>query len=815
MKRKISLILAAMLLVGTMPITNSLSVTAASSDGEAVASTTGADAFEFSDIVINLGATESEMNFVWYQNDSTPGTLLLARAADVVDGEMPEYAESFTATSTLAADGNYSNQVTATGLSANTEYAYQPTCGDNKADIYYFTTDGYGDFSFIYVADPQVNSSNGNREKWAATLEFIENTEVFDGSAFMLSAGDEVNQYTVSAGETIVGSEAEYDVYLNHDFMRKMPSMNVLGNHDVSERFNQHFHIANESTESTTMTKGNNNSYFVYNDVLFINVNGNVQSASKMAAQRAFVKEAVEAYPNAKWRVVITHQSMYGVAYHATEAYILNMRQNYIPIYDEFDIDIVLQGHDHVYCRTFLMENFVAYDDVSYYDDATYSSATDADGTIYITANSGTGTKFYDFAYSSGIMPFVAVQNQEHIPNVSKVFVSDNEFTVSTYRTSDGSLVDTFTLYKKAEATERLISLIDEEITLYSEEAIVAARESYDLLTDEQKDNVSNYDVLLAAEDALAEIKSYSPSTELGLSIANAPESAAPGSTFTADIVLNSAELSIREVSALNFTLDYDDVLTLDSIALAEGVSGQAFSNGDSFAWAYDAEAGGVGVMYQQPKTIAVATFTVGDVTEAGTASIGFDSTALLNIALADDEKMEGFTPDVRSAEIKLSIAKVGFVPADRYMALAADQKLLTVDVAEAGVNDKTYTVEYSDGTTETLYYSSRYDKYVTIIDASVSEAYIASALTATNEAAPELLYNGDVNGDGRCTAGDAAMISDMLHSCTAESKAADKPQYTDKMRLEADIFGTYDPDGEYVTVMDAVKTLLRAVGLI
>ena len=60
-----------------------------------------------------------------------------------------------------------------------------------------------------------------------------------------------------------------------------------------------------------------------------------------------------------------------------------------------------------------------------------------------------------------------------------------------------------------AAAAQAVIDLIDAigTVTLASETAIAAARTAYDALTDAQKELVSNYDVLVAAEEALADAK--------------------------------------------------------------------------------------------------------------------------------------------------------------------------------------------------------------------------------------------------------------------------------------------------------------------
>ncbi len=60
---------------------------------------------------------------------------------------------------------------------------------------------------------------------------------------------------------------------------------------------------------------------------------------------------------------------------------------------------------------------------------------------------------------------------------------------------------------QKIDDANAKIAAIPDEITLESEEAILAARAAYDALTEEQKAQVTDYDKLLAAEAKLAELK--------------------------------------------------------------------------------------------------------------------------------------------------------------------------------------------------------------------------------------------------------------------------------------------------------------------
>jgi len=76
----------------------------------------------------------------------------------------------------------------------------------------------------------------------------------------------------------------------------------------------------------------------------------------------------------------------------------------------------------------------------------------------------------------------------------------------TNYITATTTTVNTET----AESVDRLIEDIGEEITLESEAGILAARAAYDKLTEEQKTLVEKYDLLVAAEAKLAELKGAS-----------------------------------------------------------------------------------------------------------------------------------------------------------------------------------------------------------------------------------------------------------------------------------------------------------------
>lgn len=91
------------------------------------------------------------------------------------------------------------------------------------------------------------------------------------------------------------------------------------------------------------------------------------------------------------------------------------MRTQLTPIFDKYDIDVVLQGHDHTYSRTYQLQGdgqeHTAYNSSNYKSDENFKAQNNCyeivsdvksgtvvnpQGTVYLEANSATGSKFYN-----------------------------------------------------------------------------------------------------------------------------------------------------------------------------------------------------------------------------------------------------------------------------------------------------------------------------------------------------------------------------------------------------------------------------------
>ena len=449
----------------------------------------------FTDVLLSVGANNTQMNATWYAAQEGAGYVLVAKQSQLVNGAMPENAAKFDATSTPANEsGKWSNQATITGLEPGTVYAYQLVNGEEKSDVATFTTATNGAFSFAFAGDPQIGASgnaDSDTQGWDKTLGIIADSTQFDGVDFLLSAGDQVNT---------ASNEDQYNGYLDHDELLSLPVATVVGNHDSSSNaYDQHFNVPNESQLGVTNAGGDY--WFVYNNTLFLALNSNSMST---AEHKAFMEQAIAEAGDVDWKVVTFHHSVYSVASHAVDGDILQRREALVPVFEDLDIDVVLMGHDHVYVRTYMMDGLTPITESDKYTDQDGNgipeSVTNPDGILYVTANSASGSKFYTI--QSTKYEYSAVQNQERVPNVSRVDVSEDAFTITTYRTSDMSVVDTFTINRETANTSLLEYAYNYALEQDTTNLIPAVAEKFQAAMDNAKAMLDNANASQAEVDA-------------------------------------------------------------------------------------------------------------------------------------------------------------------------------------------------------------------------------------------------------------------------------------------------------------------------
>lgn len=244
-----------------------------------------------------------------------------------------------------------SHKAEATGLQPKTSYYYR--VGDESLNIWsevgvFTTAPENGAFTFVDLSDTQAQNEE-EAALSAATISKAMQT-VPEAEFFMLN-GDIVERGS---------NEQEWDWLLgfSQNSLLNTTIAPATGNHEKEKySFNQHFNILSPPGSSTET--GEYYSYD-YSNAHFIVLNTNENSSdfrNFSPEQVAWLKEDVRQAKaaGAKWIIVNLHKGPYTTASHATDSDIMGPggeRTTIAPLMNELGIDLVLQGHDHIYARS-------------------------------------------------------------------------------------------------------------------------------------------------------------------------------------------------------------------------------------------------------------------------------------------------------------------------------------------------------------------------------------------------------------------------------------------------------------------------------
>lgn len=489
-------------------------------------------------VSLTPGADETELNFAWYSQAAEDAKVRFGTSQNLTDDDIVN-GESTNINSTVA--GYYSNKVTVDGLEENTTYYYQVMKnGQWPEEVETYQTKSFSDFSFLYVGDPQIGASVGGNtsqdtadendaESWNNVLnQAVSQHDV----SFMVSAGDQVNTGS---------SEQQYSGYLGANALASLPVATTIGNHDHNDaNYGYHFNYPNSQQGAPKgYTQGasaaGTDYYYTYGNVLFIVLDTNNYNC---ATHENVIRKAIAENPDAKWRVVTFHQDIYGAARSHSDSDGMVLRTQLTPLMDEYNIDVVLQGHDHTYSRTYQLtgdgEEHLKYGDPSIdgvidiepIDDADYvdedyqkenassyeiksnvvgGTVENPEGTVYFEANSATGSKYYDLF--NPVQDYIAEKSQTYTPTYSVVSVTDDTFSVTTYDYITGEPVDGSSTYtiKKTEKQEELPPADDEQ------NVTNITNNNYNITVNKNDDNAA-----AATTDALKKVKGVKVANKAG-----------------------------------------------------------------------------------------------------------------------------------------------------------------------------------------------------------------------------------------------------------------------------------------------------------
>ena len=516
-KRVLAGVLTSTLLLGACPAAlaadyNDSSLTGGSAAWQAWTEGWAALAADYTQVSLTPGADETQLNFAWYSKDADgAATPVVHFGTD--RNNLASFEGASAAVDSSLTDGEaYSyNHVTVTGLQPNTTYYYTVEKSGAETEVQTYTTGDFESAQILYVGDPQIGASKGQPQNgeelvadsgaantaarndgfaWDRTLDIA--VEQNPGLDFVISAGDQVNK-------TGQAKEEEYAGYLAPDALASLPVATTIGNHDsLNPDYMYHFYNPNQTGYGETEAGGDY--YYSYGSGLFIVLNTNNYN---VAEHEQAIREAVASDPDATFRIVTIHQDIYGSGLDHSDTDGMILRTQLTPIFDEYDIDVVLQGHDHTYSRTKLLygdgqthgtyefrlnaegldydwdnayntqtgeqiplypeegdtagqaahDAFQADNNCYTIEDIEGNTVTNPQGILYMTANSASGSKFYELISSQ--QDYVAARSQNWLPSYSVINLTADSFSIDTYQITDNGTVekidDTFTIRKTAD----------------------------------------------------------------------------------------------------------------------------------------------------------------------------------------------------------------------------------------------------------------------------------------------------------------------------------------------------------------------------
>lgn len=382
-------------------------------------------------ISLSVGAQAGEIRFAWLSSDGKEAAFRISENSD-----MTVYKEIPVETSDAAGD-YMSNKVTASGLEIGKTYYYSYTEKGGWSEPQPITVQPEEDFTVLFVSDAQIGRSGEETLEevlirdtcgWNYTVEKM--LSEYPDAAFAISGGDQFQSPY---------SKTQMKAYLAPEKLRSLPIANTIGNHDDgASLYGEIFNNPNEVFEINADEAGTGY-YYKYGDTLFITVNSNNTLLFDTAR---VIRKAVKAHPDAKWRVVTMHHNPYSAA--LSDGEYSEYRLLFSALYDCYDIDLVLSGHDHFYSRTEVMHG---------------GRISDGEGTVYVQSSSASGSN-YD-PLPDELASYTVSAFDVRVPTYTAFTFTDGAILGATYRTDTDEIIDEFEVAdNKSDSSANIFSVV-------------------------------------------------------------------------------------------------------------------------------------------------------------------------------------------------------------------------------------------------------------------------------------------------------------------------------------------------------------------
>lgn len=358
------------------------------------------------------GSAASSVVVQWSTDDATHATEI--RFGDA-PGKLDKVAHGFSFAYGIA--NRRQHEVHLCGLEPGRTYYYDAGGGTSRSPVYKVTTapDAAKDVKILVGGD-----TRSSPEVWAACAKVA----IAKGATALVMTGD-----AVLAGS----NQAQWDDLFEGapELFAQLPGIWAHGNHEgLDEVYFSQFALPDNGTATGI------EEWFAttYGPVRLVVLNDTVSSSSVITGvERTFLDNTLKAVDRTRTPFVVAmhHQPPYTTSTGHPPS--TTLRGAWVPLYDQYHVNAVLNGHVHSYESTKPLVGGTAA--------SVGTVTTDALGTRYLVFGGG-GAGLYDF---NAMQPYI--QARESVHGFAIMTASATVMTWTGYR-SDGSTIETVTMPK-------------------------------------------------------------------------------------------------------------------------------------------------------------------------------------------------------------------------------------------------------------------------------------------------------------------------------------------------------------------------------
>lgn len=305
-------------------------------------------------------------------------------------------------------------------------------------------------FTFFHMSDTQ----SGTPKQYETFAEVADTAfELYPDAKFIMHTGD-----VVDSGKNF----EQWNWLFNaaSDTLLNTVMMPATGNHeeDMDNATVENFLLTDYPQQDTT-----NGVYysFDYNNAHFMVLNTNdLNSDNTLGTKQLEWLKADAAASDKTWKIVALHKAVYSNGSHYDDDDVTALRKQLSTLMPQLDIDVVLQGHDHVYLRTSAMNNNAVCEIVERtvkHDGTTYTAMVNPDGTVY-AIDGCAGVKYYqtkDAALTDQLFPRAESIVDAKAPVFAAIEIDGENLFFNAYTVKNGEAqkIDSFAI-TKATASE-------------------------------------------------------------------------------------------------------------------------------------------------------------------------------------------------------------------------------------------------------------------------------------------------------------------------------------------------------------------------